>query len=323
MSFLSSTRTSRGKTIYLSTSNSNIPSIHISLRDEKIENICYRRIFKNIDKMKNPEHYRVAGRTEFRNEGRLTCHAIHGVRSENRQRLQINGDPTVEVDVSACFPSIAFHLLGLESPNDLYSAEFSDLCVNDLGAGKSTAIKSLVQFLLNTWLRDESFKIKDDLRSKLIRNVAGSLVAYESGGSYEKGQIPVLGLTKSNAISLARKLVEQALERFSALGPEWICRASWLRLMNVESNMAVALHLRAVEADICLLSVHDSFLVQERHEQWLAANLAECYREAIAGELGCRPEELASFVRPKLKRVDKPTPDSRPESALVAIKTAE
>jgi len=195
--------------------------------------------------------YRVFNRRSWKLGGRAYG-ALHQdfVRRGMRKGILINGETTVEIDYSALHPRMLYHLDGIECPGDPYSMA--------QGAELRNVYKAVALISVNA--RNE------ETASYAIRN------------ELEKRGIPIQ--RRENAVKALINRFREAhkpIERhfFSDVG---------VRLQNIDSHIMNAILVRLMEQGVLGLSVYDSVIVQQRHEDLLRTVMIEEYRRVMGFE---------------------------------------
>ncbi|MBI9078236.1 MAG: hypothetical protein JEY79_00665 [Pseudodesulfovibrio sp.] len=192
---------------------------------------------------------------DFLYGGRLYGHWCLNIPSELREDIYINGEKTVERDFKALHPSMAYDLAGKNMPDgDLYTWPNCKF-----GEKERKIRKILFNTLLNADTPDKAF-----------------------GGAYgclqDKHEIDVSwGYIKS--------LYEPLVKHHSPIA-EFFGSGLGRKLQFIDSEIAMGVLLDLASEGIVALPVHDSFIVQERHEDRLV-ELMKCH---YRGRMGSTPE---------------------------------
>lgn len=169
------------------------------------------------------------------------------IKKEYRSTISINQIPTVEYDYSGMGINLVYAKLGLKALSDPYDLGLPD----DHREKKREVIKEGILALLND--KDSKYR-------------------------FSRKQLKTLGLTNSQAMALIEKKHSAVSHLFRTdVGME---------TQFTDSNIAERVLLEGVRLGILILSVHDSFLVQEQHEEQLVAIMEQAYYE----EVGSRPK---------------------------------
>lgn len=188
---------------------------------------------------------------DFRYGGRLYGHWCLSIPSELRQEISINGEQTLERDFVAYHARMAYDLAGQSMPDgDLYTWPG---CAS--GKRERKIRKVLFNTLLNADTPDQAF---------------GGAV----GCLQDKHEIEVSwGYIKS--------LYEPLLKHHSAIA-EYFGTGLGRKLQFIDSEIAMGILTDLSAEGIVALPVHDSFIVQARHEGRLV-ELMKCHYLARMG----------------------------------------
>lgn len=214
-------------------------------------------------KFRRPELYRRAvyrvfneatvEKPTFDKGGRLASGWWMNAPEDVRALITINGEPTVELDYSACHPRMLYHELGLEAPKDPY--DIPQVAALEREDGRKTGayrdvVKWQFQVLINGGSRPDLVPVPDDIE-----------------------------LPASADLSGIRRLIR---ERHEPISSAFRSRAG-LRLMNAESEIAFAIISTARGKGWLALPVHDAFIVQASRESELRTMMIDEY-EARFGQ---------------------------------------
>ena len=190
---------------------------------------------------------RIFCRGRFDHGGRFYGPWWQCIKKEYRSTISIDQQPTVEYDYSGMGINLVYAKLGLKPLADPYDLGFPD----DSQEKKRDVIKEGVLALLN----DKDAKYR-----------------------FSREQLKTLGLTNFQAMTLIEKKHSAVSHLFRTdVGME---------TQFTDSNIAERVLLEGVRLGILILSVHDSFLVQEQHEEQLVEIMEHAYYE----EVGTRPK---------------------------------
>lgn len=196
----------------------------------------------------NREHlHRVFCRNSFNKGGRFYG-AIYQELSQNiRKRILINGERTVELDFKALHPRMLYHMKKADFQGNPYSA-----CA---GEQYKDVFKIALLISVNAENEVEAMKaIKERLREK---------------------EIPLPEVGKP-----LKWIIRKIKEGHPAIA-EFICRDMGVVLQNKDSQMMNAILMRLMGRGILGLGIHDSIIVQERHEEALKAIMLDEYEKAM------------------------------------------
>lgn len=168
-----------------------------------------------------------------------------------RALVTINGEGTCELDYSACHPRMLYHEMGMEGPKEPYVvpevAELEDRTGLEPGHYCS-GVKWLTQILINGRGRPDLVDVPDDVV------VPADLKIDEFASMIERFHEPIASSFRTGA---------------------------GLRLMRMESDIAVAIVSKAMASGWVALSVHDSFVCQTSHKEELVHLMMTEYETLI------------------------------------------
>lgn len=186
----------------------------------------------------------------FEEHGRFYGGWWQNLPKEERRAITIDGEPTIELDYAGMHPRLLYHLEGTDLVGDAYeifeireAAERDGLPWSDV----RPVVKGVFSFMINSKKRG----------------------AY--GSSAFAGWPP--SLPKAEGVA--------AIERRHGPIKEHFFKREGLRLMNWDARICEAVLRRGLRDNITVLPVHDSFIVQEKHEDWLRSAMTSAYREIV------------------------------------------
>lgn len=228
--------------------------------------------------------YRVFNNAELTWGGRFYGGWPQNIKSHLRSEIQINGESTVELDYKSQHPYMLYGEFLGEHYSDIFGADDSPYTVeNQNGIAYPRAlIKSLFLVSLNA----ESFsaawqairlKYYDDKRTA------------ESSQDYEK--LDELELIRPYVCKKAAfKVVYKDFIKKHHRIEGYICTGIGRELQCLDSKIAEYVLTHMTDKGIATLCIHDSFVVQEQHEQTLKAVMEEAYY-ALKMEMSVPPIE--------------------------------
>lgn len=202
------------------------------------------RVFNNGDKEKST----------FDHGGRLYGGWWIHTPGELREAITINGQPTVELDYSNCFPRMLYAERGLDCDGDLYELPEIAACEADTGVAPGTyrgLIKWLMQVLLNGKRRPSENEKPDHL-------------ALPPG--FSVGRVAALLEARHQPIANAFKT------------------GAGFRLMRLESDIALEIITTAMAEGWVVLSVHDSFITTINRQDQLKELMIHTYYNRLKRE---------------------------------------
>jgi hypothetical protein len=190
----------------------------------------------------------------FDQGGRLFGGWWMSVPEHQRRSILINGQRTIELDYANCHPRMLYHERGLECEGDLYSIPAIDAYEAELGLAPGTyrpCIKWLMQIMINGRGRPEAVEAPADIH--FPPDMSGK--------------------------SLVR-LIEAKHQPIA----QSFCTGAGLRLMRVESDIALTIVSTAMEQDWTVLSIHDSFIATLENRERLKALMVHAYVQELGKE---------------------------------------
>ncbi len=240
----------------LAQQNAALASARICLPDDAWMRVTARYL-ANVD---DPEERLVAGeeatqlyrifKGDWRSGGRLYGGWWINLPKAERELLTIDDEPVAERDYARLHPTLLFARHDRILDHDIYTVDgFSGPEVRELG-------KRTFNRLINR------------TSPKPLQLVSTAL---------DRAQLP----PDSRFSTYVAKFAAQ-------LGPvmEWFGSGEGLRLQREDSDLAVAVLQRLLDAGVLALPVHDSFIVARRHE----AQLVDAMEQAFNNRYGFRPQ---------------------------------
>lgn len=202
------------------------------------------RVFNNGDPS-NPK---------FNLGGRLFGGSWMSIPSELRKAITINGQATIELDYSGCHPRMLYHERGLEPEGDLYALPEIEAHEAALGLEPQThrpLVKWLMQVLINGRGRPEAVERPESAIIPQGRTIVDIVQFIEA---------------KHHSIADAFKT------------------GAGLRLMRLESDIALEIIKTAMNEGWTVLSVHDSFITTLDRQEQLRSMMVESYIRRLGRE---------------------------------------
>lgn len=176
------------------------------------------------------------------------------VSEEARQAITINGQPTIELDYANCHPRMLYHERDLPGDGDLYTvpeiAEYEVASEVTRGFYRP-CIKWLVQILINGRGRPEAVEPPSNMafpRDISIKEMVCFIEAMHQ---------PIFNSFRTGA---------------------------GLRLMRLESDIALEILATATGEGRTVLSVHDSFVTTMDQQDWMRAMMVDAYARRLGRE---------------------------------------
>jgi hypothetical protein len=181
--------------------------------------------------------------------GRLYAGYWQYMPSDHRKNISIEGIPTVEYDYRNCQLKIIYALEGVFYRDDGYMIEgYTDPLGRDL-------LKKVLLICLNT-----------DSRNKAMQAIRYAVLEDAELKDY----------VEENSINL--HTVIEAFEHKHQNISNYFYRESGLRIQRIDSEICMDIINTFITHDTPVLTVHDSFLVQEQHEEMLQQTAHEAKR---------------------------------------------
>ena len=169
---------------------------------------------------------------------------------ELRSHIRINNEPTVELDYSALHIRMLYHLEGIDYREDPYTA----ICDSE----EERKIYKLAQLIaINSESENKAvMAIRDQLRKNDI------------------------------IFDLSNKSILHCLDKFKKVHypiAKYLNTGVGLRLQNLDSRITDIILKAMTNNKIPCLPVHDSYIVKERHKDFLSEVMKESYEQIMKG----------------------------------------
>lgn len=192
--------------------------------------------------------------------GRFYGHWVQGVPRElRRNNLYIDGIKTVEIDFDSIHPNLLYRLYAKAAPpeGDLYDLASHGIDMSLAGKpvdGELLTMRSIIKisFLTIINARTEEGAIQSLHQGRRV------------GRRFERGKAKLFGLTRKQVVAVIKALKE----KHSLIAP-WLCSDIGKELQFHDSRIAEQVMFSLLQDGIPSLCVHDSFLVQEIHQNHL------------------------------------------------------
>lgn len=179
-------------------------------------------------------------------------------RSFMRKTLLINGEPTVEVDYSGFHPRLLMHLEGVSLEGDPYA-------LLGLTKDERPAAKVAMQALLNSTSRPQA-----EASIRAWRKHADA-------GQYERAFFLPERYCRTNSEDYA-KFIDDVLKAFEPIYEKFF-NAPWRELQRLDGDMTEYIMQTLWSEGIPVVSIHDSYVVPQRHEERLRDVMRIAYRK--------------------------------------------
>lgn len=184
---------------------------------------------------------------QFDQGGRLAGSWWLSVPKKLRKYITINGQPTLELDYSACHPRMLYHEVGIDYLKDAYILPKIEAYERQIGVEPNTyraCIKWLMQVLINCRGKPERAVKPDDIA------VPPDIPLAEIVAMIEGEHQPIASAFKTGA---------------------------GMRLMKRESDIALSIVEIATKQGWTILPIHDSFITTEKMHEDLYHLMREMY----------------------------------------------
>lgn len=187
------------------------------------------------------------------------------INRENRIKLEINGEPTVECDYGQLFPRIAADLVGvtLDKSFDPYGITISGY--------KPSVIRLLAKIGLMCLF---NCKDQEGATFALIKEMNQKWLKEQIDEAKHEGVWP--------DFPIARRVIEALLERNSYV-ETYFFSDSALDLMAVESTMMDYIIERVLSDEQIMIPIHDSVIVQEKYKDTAVKIMERAYEVVVGG----------------------------------------
>ena len=176
----------------------------------------------------------------FKDNGRFYCGSLgyQSLPQEDRARLLIDGNPTVELDYSGLHPRLLYAMKGIQFSDDPYTKVTDDKNLRPI-------LKKVLLALFNT----EDY-------ATVVR--AGNYAVFREEPEFKK--------TMRNSDYTIKQLVEKFKKAHEPI-VEYFCTEQGYNLMHVDSKIARQVLEHFTGKNEAILSIHDSFIVIDRLEE--------------------------------------------------------
>jgi hypothetical protein len=188
---------------------------------------------------------------------------INGQKIEGRKYITINGNPTVELDIRFIQPRI---LYAIAKKIDLQQDPYCD----ERTQWPRSLMKVVFQVLLNT-----------DNRVAAIR---GAYKALYSASKLDRSLIQYIPnennkkLQSDKEFYVGKLLVDKVIRLTHPIS-SFYCTGAWASLQRIDSEICFNVIKRFTEIGIVVLTIHDSFITEQQHEELLRRVVhEECQR---------------------------------------------
>ncbi|WP_027359758.1 hypothetical protein [Desulforegula conservatrix] len=183
------------------------------------------------------------------------------LRAEDRQNIRINGNKTVELDYSGLHPHLLYAEVGLQLTEDPYEAIMSNY--NNIPQCNYKDVRGFAKIALLALLNCKNeIEMVKACNYELFKN------------HYLHETLQKYGVTAKGILDIFKK-AHQPIEHF-------FCSGKGLKLMRLDSQIALEVMLHFANMKQACLCIHDSFIVEEKNRDVLQAVMADCYQKISA-----------------------------------------
>jgi len=250
---------------YPDTSNTNRIS-KILKKINRINNNADITMFYKNNTIRIATEIKAVFTDNFTYHGRLYTtghHHFQEFSEKERAQILINGDYVIEWDFSGLHPRLLYATEGMQFNDDPYTIVHHDKRVRPFLKVMLLAMINSKDFITaekacNYWFGSDNKKSEKDLKER--KDVWG------------------LGITK------ARPLMEKFLKAHKAID-KYLCKDSktGLKIMNMDSRIALDICNYFIKKDRPILPIHDSFVVQEQYSDELKDVMDSTYQKHTKG----------------------------------------
>ena len=173
---------------------------------------------------------------------------------EDREHIQIDHEPTIELDFSGLHPRLLYAWEGIQYDDDPYRAVTNDSSLRPL-------IKDLLLRLLNA---DNEVKAVRAGNNLLKEHREYYILIREHGLNVKNDLIPML------------KAAHKPISKY-------FCTGVGMKAMNTDSKIALDVITHFVNDNIPILVIHDSFVVQHKYKMQLRRVMQLAYKKHTGG----------------------------------------
>lgn len=179
-----------------------------------------------------------------------------GLSSDERKEITINNDKVVELDFSGLHPHLLYQNELIQLDEDPYSI------VDDRPEAR-TFLKAILLCMINA-------------KDKITAEKAANNWLYENHN--ERDELRRIGITS------ARPLMKKFMKAHKSI-KHYFCssREIGLRIMNIDSRIALDIIDHFAKLNVPILAVHDSFIVQEKYRDELWQVMDNTYKKHTNG----------------------------------------
>ena len=179
-----------------------------------------------------------------------------GLSSDEREEISINNDSVVELDFSGLHPHLLYAKEGIQLDEDPYS-------IVDKRRVARTFLKLILICMLNA-------------KDELIAEKAANYWLYKNHNQrYELNRI---GITRARPLMTEFRKAHKPIDHYFCYDSE-----TGLRIMNLDSRIALDIVDHFAKKNIPILAIHDSFIVQDKYKNELRQIMENTYEKHTNG----------------------------------------
>ena len=179
-----------------------------------------------------------------------------GLSSSERSEITINGKPVVELDYSGLHPHLLYANEGIQFEGDPYS-------MVDERPQARKLLKHILLCMLNS-------------PNEITAERAANKWLYDN--PEERKRLKSLGITRARPFIIAFKQSHKKISHYFCHGVK-----TGLKIMNRDSSIALDIINTFAKQGIPILAIHDSFIVQEQHKDYLLTQMKDAYARNTGG----------------------------------------
>ena len=199
---------------------------------------------------------RVFNNNSWQSHGRLYGGRYQQLNEDQRSKITINGEPTIELDIKSCHPTMAYAEIGIDwygqTNQDIYEQEGVANWPRDL-------VKRCISTLLNAKNRQSAVSsLNNKQRQESIVEDAGI--------------VPFKGW--------AINLVDDCFNSFVQLQPLFY-KQRGNHFMYKEGNICMAIIKNSLDSGVPILTLHDSFICPESYASTLDGFIKDAFQREV------------------------------------------
>ncbi len=200
-------------------------------------------------------------RIKFTLNGRLYTRGYEhyqGLGPDEREEITINGDSVVELDYSGLHPHLLYAKEGRQLNKDPYS-------IVDKRPEARTFLKHILLCMINA---------KDESNAEKAANF------WLKDEHTQREKLKEIGITRARPLIKAFRKAHKKIGHYFCNGND-----TGLRIMNLDSSIALDIVHHFAKKNIPILAIHDSFIVQEKYKEELRQVMEGTYEKHADDDL--------------------------------------